>query len=136
MNLKPFLASTLAAGIVGNVIDTVVQGSVFTGMYYAKLPQLFRQDMNVPMLIFGDFVAAAVLVWFYQMVRSSFGVGWMNGARYGVCTGILTAFPLWIFMHMMFVGFPYALAWWLTIYSILWTAALGAITGLIHEKMN
>ena len=136
MNWKAFLVATLAAGVVCNALDAVVQGGWFTANYYSKLPQLFKQNGDISMYVLGDFIAVAMLAWFYHVVRGSFGTGLMNGLRYGVYTGLLIAFPMYIFLHLMLVAWPYALSWAMTIYSIIWTAIAGAVIGLVHEKLG
>jgi hypothetical protein len=136
MNLKSFFAATLAAGIVANAIDTFVQGGWFNSNYYSKAPLLFRQDGEMWMFILGDFVSVAVFTWFYQVVRNSFGVGLMNGLRFGVYAGILISFPMYLFLHLMLLQWSYSLSWALTIYTILWCAIVGAIAGVIHEKVQ
>ncbi|MFN0171934.1 MAG: hypothetical protein ACKV22_36435 [Bryobacteraceae bacterium] len=134
MNWKPYLASVAAVGIVANVLDFVVHGNLFSSMYYSKLPQLFRQDMNVGAIVFGDFVAAAVLVWFYQRVLASFGTGPMNGLKFGIYAGIFMSFPAFIFVHLTFAGYPYSLSWAMTVYGVVWCAVSGAIAGMIYGK--
>ncbi len=136
MNWKCYIAAVVAVGIVGNVLDMVVQGNLFTSMFYAKAPQLFRQDMNIPMLVFGDFVVAAVFVWFYNRVLASFGTGLMNGAWYGFYVGVLVGFPMYIFLHLMLVGYSYTLAWANTIYTIVWYKVAGIVAGVVYEKVK
>ena len=134
MNVKKLLLATLAVGVVMNVLDVVVHGMVLQGMYYSKLTGLFRSDTPTPLLIVGDFVAALVFVWFYDRVYGSFGGGPKGGATCGLYAGVLVSFPTWIFMNLLFVGFPYALAWVWTIYGIAAGVVVGAVAGATYKK--
>jgi hypothetical protein len=136
MNWKKFLIATLAVGVVVNVLDMIVQGGLFTSMFYSKAPQLFRQDFNLAAVVIGDFVAAAVLVWFYNRVLASFGTGLMNGAKFGFYAGVFLGFPMFIFNHLMLVGYSYGLAWASTIYAVVWCKVAGAVAGLVYEKVS
>ena len=134
MNVKKLMLATLAVGVVTIILDFIVHGQVLQGMYYSKLTNLFRADAPMAGLIVGDFVAALVFVWVYARVYDSFGGGPKGGATYGLYAGVLVNFPTWIFMHMLFVGFPYGLSWVWTIYGIVASAILGAVAGATYKK--
>lgn len=134
MNLKRFLMAGLAGGVVGNVLDYVVHGQILTAKYYSQMPSLFRQDTPIPWFLGGTFVAALVLAWVWAKVHASFGSGAKGGALGGLYAGVLIYFPSQIFMHLMFVGFPYALSWIWTIYGILWTVVVGAVIGALYKE--
>ncbi|MBM3737235.1 MAG: hypothetical protein FJW39_15750 [Acidobacteria bacterium] len=138
MNWKRCLIAIIAAGVVVNVFDMVVHGWLFQQMFYSKLKELFRPEaeMNLPMIIFGDFVGAAVLVWFYNRVLASFGPGAVAGAKFGAYAGVFAGFPTFIFMHLTIRGYPYSLAWAMTIYAVVWCTVAGIVAGLIYEKVN
>ena len=134
MNFKKLLLATIVVGVVVNLLDFVVQGQILTDAYYSKLTTLFRQDTPVAWLIVGDFVAALVFVWVYDRVYGSFGGGPRGGATYGLYGGILVNFPTWMFANLIFVGFPYALAWTWTIYGIIMAVIAGAVAGAVYKK--
>jgi hypothetical protein len=134
MNVLKFLIAALVVGVVMNVLDFVVHGMILQGAYYSQLTGLFRQDAPMAWFIIGDFVVALVFVWVYDRVHGSFGGGWKGGATYGLFAGILVNFPTWLFANLMYVGFPYSLAWILTIYGILWTVIAGAVAGMLYKK--
>jgi hypothetical protein len=135
MNLKAILAATVAAGIVANIIDFFVHGSWLNNAYYSKLPQLFKVDANPAGYIIGDFVTVAVFAWFYQTVGAAFR-GSAGGMKFGVYTGIVVAFPSLIMLHMMLVGFPYALSWIWIVYTVLWYMIVGTLTGWVFDKVK
>ena len=134
MNWTRGLLATLAAGIVGNVLDAVVHGWYFQQNFYDKNPTLFRADMPLPWLIVGDFVAALVLVWVFDRVMSSFAAGAGGGAKFGFYAGVLVWFPGAIYMNMMFNGFSYQLAWMWIIYGVIWYVIVGAVVGATYKK--
>jgi hypothetical protein len=132
MDVKKLLLAALAVGVVANVFDFVVQGQLLAG-HYSNLP-LFKPEPPIPWLVFGDFVAALVFVWVYARVHGSFGGGPKGGATYGLYAGILVNFPTWIFAHLLFVGFPYALSWIWTAVGVAWCLIAGAVAGAVYKK--
>jgi hypothetical protein len=134
MNVKKLLLATLVVGVVANVLDFIVHGQILSGPYYSQLPNLFRQDMSMAWLIIGDFVWALVFVWVYSRVYGSFSGGAKGGATYGLYAGILLNFPANLFMNIMFVGFPYGLAWIWVIWGIIAAVIYGAVAGAIYKK--
>lgn len=133
MDSKKALLATLAVGVVANILDFVVHGQILTNAYYSKLPNLFRQDMAPTWFVIGDFVFAAVFVWVYDRVRGSFGGGPKGGMTYGLYMGVFLSFPTYIFFNLMFVGFPYALAWIWTIVGIVSMTILGTVAGAVYQ---
>jgi hypothetical protein len=134
MKSGKFWIAVLVAGVVANVVDYVGQGMVLTGMYYSKLTDVFRQDMNIGGLVFGDFVAVLVLAWVYDKVASAFGGGVKGGACCGFYLGVLVNFPAYHFINLMFKGYPYSLTWINTIYGIIWYVIVGAILAAVMKK--
>ena len=133
MNAKQLLLTTLAVGIIANVLDFIVQGMILQRAYYARLSGVFREDAPVYWLIIGDFLVALVLVWVYDRVYRSFGGGAGNGARYGLYAGILVNFPTWLFLPVILARFPYGLAWIWTIYGVVFYVILGAVAGAMYR---
>ncbi|MGA9365035.1 MAG: hypothetical protein WBW16_11785 [Bacteroidota bacterium] len=134
MNVKKLLLAALVVGVVANVLDFIVHGQILAGAFYSKLTSLFRQDMSMVWPIIGDFVWALVFVWVYNRVYSSFSGGAKGGATYGLYVGILFNFPANLFMNVMFVGFPYGLAWIWVIWGIIAAVINGAVAGAIYKK--
>ena len=52
----------------------------------------------------------------------------------GMYLGILANFPMNIFLHLMFNGYPYALSWIGTIYGIVWYMIVGYIVAMVMKK--
>ena len=134
MKSGKFWLAVLVAGVIANALDFIVQGQVLSGMYYAKLAEVFRQDTNIAWFVLGDFVAVLVLAWVYDKVAAAFGGGMKGGACCGFYLGVLASFPTYHFIHLMFNGYPYALTWISTIYGILWYVIAGAILAAVMKK--
>ena len=133
MNVKKFLVSTLAVGVVGNIMDFIVQGNILQGMYLSKMA-IVRQDTWLGWFVLADFVTAFVLVWVYDRVYNSFAPGPAGGASFGFYAGVLFAFPTFIVMHLMLVGFPYSLSWIYTVYGVVFYVISGAVAGATYKK--
>ena len=131
MNWKKCITIGLVLGVVANVLDFVVHGNLLAS-YYAQPP--FVQEDNIIWFVVGDFVAALVFAWFYLRVAGSFPSGPTGGATFGLFAGVLINFPANIFLHLMIVGFPYAVSWIWTVYGIAWAVVLGAVAGAMNKK--
>ncbi len=132
MNVKKILLTAVAVGVVMNIFDFVVQGQLLAG--YGAQFAFLKKEPPIPWLVVGDFVAALVLVWFYDRVHGSFGTGPKGGATFGLYAGVLVNFPTWIFAHLLFVDFPYGLSWTWTIVGIVWGVIAGAVAGAVYKK--
>jgi hypothetical protein len=133
MKSGKFWLAVLAAGVVANIIDALIMGGLMAPSF-AGVEGMRNDEGNIPWFIVGDFVAVFVMALVYDRVYGSFSGGAKGGATYGFYAGLLVSFPTWIFMHLMIKGFPYGLAWTVTIYGILWGVLVGAILGAIHKK--
>jgi hypothetical protein len=134
MNVKKLLLATVVVGIVANVLDWIVHGTILQGAYYSQLTGLFRSDAPMAWFIIGDFVWALVFVWVYARVYNSFSGGAKGGATYGLYVGILLNFPMNLFYNLIFKDFPYGLAWIWTIWGIIFCVIVGAIAGAMYKK--
>ncbi|MFQ5690273.1 MAG: hypothetical protein ACE5HQ_08375 [Gemmatimonadota bacterium] len=132
MDLKKLLVAAVVVGVVVNVFDYVVHGLILAGTYEGLA--VIRQDASLGMLVFGDFVAALVLVWVYARVYDSFGGGTAAGARFGFYAGVLISFPTFIFDNLLLVDFPYSLSWTWTVTGILWGVVAGTTAGAMYKK--
>ena len=131
MDVKKWLTIGLTLGVVANLLDVVVQGTLLAG-YYGGPP--FSQENRVVWLIVGDFIAALVFTWVYLRLAPQALAGSAGGATFGLYAGVLVNFPKNIFLHLLIQGFPYALSWIWTVYGIVWYVILGAIAGAMNRK--
>jgi hypothetical protein len=128
--------AVLAGGVVANALDLAVHGYWLGTEYYARLPEVFRSDGSPGLLVVTDFVAAAVFVWVYDRVRPSFPAGVRGGATFGLYAGLLVGFPTHIFLNLVIVDFPYAVAWAWTANQVVWGVSVGAVVGGIVGKRD
>jgi len=135
MQTGRILKTALAVGVIANIWDFAMNGYVLPALFGTPAYMKTMEQVQIPMLVAGDFVAVLVLVWFFDKVRAAFGAGAMGGADYGLRAGVLINFPLWIFVNLLFNDFPYRDAWVWTVNGIIWTVIMGAATGLIYDKL-
>lgn len=133
MKTPKFWLAVLVAGVVGNVLDEIVQVRLLFGPYYAKMESM-RTDAQHYNFIIGDFVAILVLAWVMDRVASAFPRGVKGGAAAGFYLGVLAAFPTFHFIFLSFKGYPYSLAWINTIYTIVWYVIAGAVLAAVMKK--
>ena len=134
MKSGKFWLAVLVAGIVVNILDAIVMGGLFKSTMEGI--ESMRPDMHnqVPWFIVGDFLFVLVLAWFYDRAYGSFSGGAKGGATFGLYAGVICNFPLWLFLHLMFKGFPYGFSWMMTVYGILWGVIAGAVLGALYKK--
>ncbi len=135
MKSSRFWLAVLVGGVVANVMDYLVYGRWLSNAYFMKNPVLFNNDPgNIPWFIVGDFVAVLVFAWIYDRVSSSFGSTPMDGAKAGLYLGVFANFPLGIYMHLMFNGYPYGLSWISMVYGVIWCVVVGAVLAAMMKK--
>lgn len=134
MKNAKFWIAVLVSGVAANIIDAIVFGLIVTPAYFAKLPDLFNQNISPVWFIILDFIWIFIFACVYDKVYNSFSGGVKGGMMWGLYGGIFCTFPTWISLHLMFKGFPYDLSWIFTIYMIIWYVINGAIIGAIYKK--
>ena len=134
MKSNKFWLAVLVGGVVANIIDFIVYGMWLQQAYFMQNTVLFRQDTNVAWYVVGDFIAVFIFAWIFTKVSGSFGSTVQDGAKAGLYLGIFANFPLWIFVHLMFNGYPYSLSWINTIYGVIWYVILGAVVAAVMKK--
>ena len=132
MKSSKFWLAVLGAGVVANIIDALVMGGLLASTMESI--ESMRHDTNVAWFVVGDFMFVFVMTWFYDRVYGSFSGGPKGGATFGFYVGLICNFPTWIFIHLMFKGFPYGLSWTLTIYGIIMGIIVGSVIGAIYKK--
>jgi hypothetical protein len=132
MNVKKLLLATLVVGIVAIIWDYVVHMQILMGTYSQMA--IFNKDISMLWVIIGDFVWALVFVWVYNRVYGSFSGGPKGGATYGFYAGVLLSFPAMLFNNVLYVDYPYWLAWVQVILGIVYCVIVGAVAGAIYKK--
>jgi hypothetical protein len=128
-----FLTSVIVLFVWGFAFDKflapIVYGDSMTG-----IPGMV-ENPSMQWIIIGSLVGSAVLVWFYEKVVGSFGSGAAGGAKFGLYTGILMNFPLWLF-HTLYGAWPYAAMWHWTLVGIVMGVINGVLIGLVYDKVG
>ena len=132
MQFTKFVTAVLVLFAWGFLFDKflspTVMGSSMSGIPGVVVPQMMW-------LIIGGLVGSAVLVWVYEKVQGSFGSGAKSGAMFGLYTGILMNFPLWLYFTL-YVAWPYRAMWHFTLVNIALMVINGAVIGLVYEKVG
>ena len=87
INMQKVIIGGLIAGVVLNVIDTVLYGVVLREQMAAAMTAMNRpviSNAHIPWFVFLDFVAGIFLVWLYAAMRPRFGAGPSTAAKVGV----------------------------------------------------
>lgn len=134
MKSGKFWLAVLVGGVVANILDWAVYTQWLGPTYMAANPAVFRQDTNPMFYVFGDFVMVFVFAWVLDKVGSAFGSTPKAGMMAGLYLGILVNFPMNIFLHLMFNGYPYSLSWIGTIYGIIWYMIVGYVIAMVMKK--
>ena len=104
INLQKVLIGGLIAGVVLNVIDSLLFGVVLKDQMAAAMTALNRPPMTnaqVPWFVFLDFVAGIYLVWLYAAIRPRFGAGPATAAKAGAAAWFLGGLLITLFMWPM-----------------------------------
>ena len=87
INLQKVIIGGLIAGVVLNVVDTVLYGVVLKDQMAAAMTAMNLPAMSnaqIPWYVFLDFVVGVFLVWLYAAMRPRFGAGPGTAAKVGV----------------------------------------------------
>ena len=104
INMQKVLVGGLIAGVVLNVIDSVLFGVVLKDQMAAAMTSINRPAMTnaqIPWFVFLDFVAGIFLVWLYAAIRPRFGAGPGTAAKAGVAGWFLGSLLVTLFMWPM-----------------------------------
>ncbi len=113
INMQKVLVGGLIAGVVLNVIDSVLFGVVLKDQMAAAMTSINRPAMTnaqIPWFVFLDFVAGIFLVWLYAAIRPRFGAGPGTAAKAGVAGWFLGSLLVTLFMWPMHL-MPQNLMW-------------------------
>lgn len=132
MHVK-FLASAVVLFVWGFLFNRFL-GDLVYGPAVEGFPGLV-EDPSVMWLMIGSAVSILVLLWMYEKVKGSFGAGMQGGAMFGLFTGVLMNFPLWLFFSV-YMGWSYRAMWHMTLAGIVLSVINGLLIGLVYEKVG
>jgi hypothetical protein len=102
INMQKVIVGGLIAGVVLNVIDTVVYGVVLKDQMAAAMAALNRPAMSnaqIPWFVFLDFLFGVFIVWVYAAIRPRFGAGPGTAVKAGLITwfgaGLMSTLFMW-----------------------------------------
>src|SRR5712691_13055908 len=104
INMQKVLVGGLIAGVVLNVIDSVLFGVVLKDQMAAAMTSINRPAMTnaqIPWFVFLDFVAGVFLVWLYAAIRPRYGAGPATAAKAGVAAWFVGGLLVTLFMWPM-----------------------------------
>jgi hypothetical protein len=110
INMMKVLVGGLIAGVVLNVVDSVLFGIVLKDQMAAAMASINRPAMTnaqIPWFVFLDFVAGIFLVWLYAAIRPRFGAGPATAAKAGLAAWFVGMLLVNLFMwpqHLMPAG--------------------------------
>jgi hypothetical protein len=126
MNTKKVLVGGLAAGVVLNIIDYVVNGIVLAPRMKAEadafmpgLSNIMMSGRSITMYIITDFVVGILLVWTYAAIRPRFGPGLRTAGAAAVLFWLLGSL---FTVGYMQIGMMSRGLWWTT--GIIWLVNL------------
>ncbi len=128
-----FLTSVVVLFVWGFLFEQFLAPIVY-GDTMSTIPGLIA-DPPMMWLIIGSLVGAAVLVWVYAKVAGAFGPGAAGGAKFGLYTGILMNFPMWLYFTL-YAGWPYRSMWHWTLVGIVMGVISGVLIGLVYDKVG
>ena len=132
MNTRRILMGTIVLGIVGNVLDYLLNNYVWANTF-ATLPWL-NPTPSLMWLVIGDFCAGFMLMLAWDRFGAVVGRGTGAGLRFGLFAGAFAGFPSYLFWQMYIKDFPYTVAWGLLLASVVWYGVLGAVAGMLDGK--
>ena len=132
MNVK-FLASAVVLFVWGFVFDMLF-GEIVYGSATAQIPGAVAEP-PVMWLMIGSMVGILVWLWVYEKVKGSFAPGMAGGAMFGLYTGVLMNFPMWLFFSV-YVAWPYQVMWHMTLAGTALSVINGLLIGLVYEKVG
>ena len=131
--MKSYVAAVIAVLVWLLIWDNFL-GSMLLGSAMAQIPGMVAEVSKLWETV-GYLFAALMLIGVYARTRSVFGVGPKNGAIYGVYAGLLINFPTWLFMSV-YAGWPYGVAWMMTLGLTFVTVIGGTIAGTVYQAMG
>jgi len=104
INMQKVLIGGLIAGVVLNVVDSVMFGVVLKTQMAAAMQALGKPAMTnaqIPWFVFLDFVGGIAIVWLYAAMRPRFGAGPGTAVKAGLAAWFLGSLLPTLFMWPM-----------------------------------
>lgn len=131
--MKNYLVAAITVFVFLLVWDNFV-ASMVMGSALAAIPGM-KAEFSRMWEAVGDACAALMLAGVYARTRGVFGTGLKGGATYGVYAGLLINFPTWLYMTV-YLGWPYAATWQITVILVLVGVVAGALMGMVYQMLE
>ena len=138
MNWGRAVGAGLGAGFVQNIVNFVLHGLVFGGMYVDQ-PAFVQEPDSMAMQIVWFLVVALTIGVAASVLFASSRQSWQQGARgglhFGILLGAVVGFQQF---YLTLVGndFPYHVAWtWLAI-DIISLGIGGTVLGVLYKRAD
>jgi len=133
MNAAKFVSAAVVLFVWGFLYERFI-APMISASAMASIPGLVATPSTLWVIV-GSITGIVVTLWFYERVRATFGGGIAGGAKFGLYTGVLMNFPMWLYFSL-YTGWPYASMWHFTLVGIVMSVINGAIIGLVYEKVG
>jgi hypothetical protein len=101
INMQKVIVGGLIAGVVLNIVDTVLYGVILKDQMAAAMAAINKPPMSnaqIPWFVFLDFVFGVFLVWLYASMRPRFGAGPGTAIKAGVAAWFAAGLMVTLFM--------------------------------------
>lgn len=131
MNIKRFVAASLAVFLVSQILEFLIHGVILKATY-DSLKHLWRPDMESKMWIMYLVGFITSFLFTYIFVKGYENKGILEGVRFGVIIGLFTSIPMAYGTYAM-IPIPYLLASHWFIYGMAETVAMGIVVALVYK---
>jgi len=131
VNIKRFVAASLAVFVVSQILEFLVHGVILKATY-ESLKHLWRPDMESKMWIMYLVGFITSFLFTYIFVKGYEGKGILEGVRFGVIIGLFTSIPMAYGTYVM-IAIPYSLALQWFIYGMVETIVMGIVVALVYK---
>lgn len=132
MNVKRFIAASLAVFVVGQVLGYVIHNVILRATY-DSLKSLWRPDMQSKMWIM--WLTGLITSFLFTLIfaKGYEGKGIGEGVRFGVLIGLFTSIPM-AYNSYVTLPIPYSLALQWFLYGTVATIILGVVAALVYKR--
>jgi len=131
MNVKRFIAASLAVFLVSQALSYLIHGVILTAAYEAT-KSIWRQDMQSKMWIESVNGLITAFLFTYIFIKGYEGKGIMEGVRFGLIVGLFVSIPM-AYGTYVIIPIPYYLALEWFLYGTAVVILMGITAALIYK---
>jgi hypothetical protein len=131
MNVKKFIAASLAVYVVSLALGFLVHGVILRATY-DSIKNVWRPDMQSKMWIEWLDGLIVSFLFTYIFIKGYQGRGIMEGLRFGLVIGLFVSIPM-AYGTYMIIPIPYYLALQWFFYGTLQAILLGAVAAMVYK---